>query len=86
MLRSNSKSLGNRVVSPEKETERLQTEGFAEKEGFKSACVVFIACVHLVCSLHYPFLQATPLVSSICDHSMLASLLCRSLGTIRHRV
>ena len=35
MLRSNSKSLGNHVVSPEGE-ERLQCEGFAEKEGFKS--------------------------------------------------
>ena len=32
---SNSKSLGNRVVSCEEE-ERLQWEGFAEKEGFKS--------------------------------------------------
>ena len=36
MLRSNSKSLGNHVVSPEGEKERLQWEGFAEKEGFKS--------------------------------------------------
>ena len=36
MLRSNSKSLGNHVVSSEEETERLQWEGFAEKEGFKS--------------------------------------------------
>ena len=36
MLRSNSKSLGNHVVSPEKGQERLQWEGFAEKEGFKS--------------------------------------------------
>ena len=35
MLRSDSKSLGNHVVSPEKE-KRLQWEGFAEKEGFKS--------------------------------------------------
>jgi len=35
MLRSNSKSLENHVVSPE-EKERLQWEGFAEKEGFKS--------------------------------------------------
>ena len=35
MLRSNSKSLGNHVVSPEKEKERLRWEGFAEKEGFK---------------------------------------------------
>ena len=35
MLRSNSKSLGNHVVSPE-EKESLQWEGFAEKEGFKS--------------------------------------------------
>jgi len=34
MLRSNSKSLGNRVVSPEEEKERLQWEGFCEKEGF----------------------------------------------------
>ena len=37
MLRSNSKSLGNHVVSPEEEEEeRLQWEGFAEKGGFKS--------------------------------------------------
>ena len=35
MLRSNSKSLGNRV-SPEQEKERLQWEGFAEKKGFKT--------------------------------------------------
>ena len=34
MLRSNSKSMGNHVVRPE-EKERLQWEGFAEKEGFK---------------------------------------------------
>ena len=34
--RSNSKSLWNHVVSPEEEKERLQWEGFAEKEGFKS--------------------------------------------------
>jgi len=32
MLRSNSKSLGNHVVSKE-EREMLQWEGFAEKEG-----------------------------------------------------
>jgi len=36
MLRSNSKSLGNHVVSPEEEKERLQSEGFAERECFKS--------------------------------------------------
>jgi len=36
MLRSNSKSLGNHAVSPEEEKRRLQWEGFAEKEGFKS--------------------------------------------------
>jgi len=36
MLRSNSKSLGNHAVSPEQEEERLQWEGFAEKERFKS--------------------------------------------------
>jgi len=34
--RSNSKSLGSHVVSPGEEKERLQWEGFAEKEGFKS--------------------------------------------------
>ena len=36
MLSGNSKSLGNLVVSPEEEKERLQWEGFAEKGGFKS--------------------------------------------------
>jgi len=35
MLRSNSKSLGNHVVSPEEEKEMLQWAGFAEKEGVK---------------------------------------------------
>ena len=36
MLEVTKKSLGNHVVSPEEEKERLQWEGFAEKEGFKS--------------------------------------------------
>jgi len=36
MLRSNINSLRNHVVSPEEEKERLQWEGFAAKEGFKS--------------------------------------------------
>jgi len=36
VLRSSSKSLRNHVVSPEEEEDRLQWEGFAEKEGFKS--------------------------------------------------
>jgi len=36
MLRSNSKSLGSHVVSHGEEKERLQWEGFAEKESFKS--------------------------------------------------
>ena len=34
MLRSNKRSLWNHVVSPEEEKERLQWEGFVEKEGF----------------------------------------------------
>jgi len=33
MLTSNSKSLGNHVMSPEEEQERMQWEGFAEKKG-----------------------------------------------------
>jgi len=33
MFRSNSKSLGNHVVSPEEEKERLRWEGFEEKGG-----------------------------------------------------
>jgi len=36
MLRSNSKSLGNHVVSPDEEKERLRWGEFAEKEGLKS--------------------------------------------------
>jgi len=36
MLRSNSKIWGIHVVSPEEEKEKLQWEGFAEKEDFKS--------------------------------------------------
>ena len=35
MFKSNNKSLGNHAVSPEEEKERLQWEGFAEKESFK---------------------------------------------------
>jgi len=35
MLRSNSKSLGNHVVSPDEEKEGRQWEGFAEKDSFK---------------------------------------------------
>jgi len=36
MLRINSKSPGNHVVSYGEEKESLQWEGFAEKGGFKS--------------------------------------------------
>ena len=36
MLRSNSKTLGNHVVSPEEVKERLQWEWLAETEGLKS--------------------------------------------------
>jgi len=35
MLSSNSKRLGNHLISPEEEQERLQWEGFAEKKSFK---------------------------------------------------
>jgi len=38
MLRSNSKSLENHVVSPEEEKERLQWEGFAtQTSGVRTA-------------------------------------------------
>jgi len=33
MLKSNSKSMRNHVVSPEEEEERLQWEGFVETSG-----------------------------------------------------
>jgi len=36
MLEVTVKVWGNHVVSPEEENERLQWEGFGEKEGFKS--------------------------------------------------
>jgi len=35
VLRSNNICLGNYVVCPKEEKERLQWERFAEKEGFK---------------------------------------------------
>jgi len=37
MLRSNSKSLGNPCSQSWRRKERLQWEGFAEKEGFNSS-------------------------------------------------
>ena len=39
MIRSNSKSVGNHVASAEEEEKRLQWEGFADKESFKSMCL-----------------------------------------------
>ena len=39
-------------------------------------CVVFLACVHLALFLALSLSPGNSLVSSWCDHSMLASLLC----------
>ena len=40
-------------------------------------CVAFLACVHLALLLALSLSQGNSLVSAWCDHSMLASLLCR---------
>ena len=44
-------------------------------------CVVFLACMHLALCLAFSLSPGNSLVSSWCEHSMLASLLCRCLFT-----
>ena len=69
MLRSNSKSLGNHVVSPEEEKERLQREGFAEKEGLAS---------HLLAS------QRTSILANL-SHHIIYTLYGRALPSVLWR-
>ena len=60
MLRSNSKSLGNHVVSPEEEKERLRWEGFAEID-MGSVCWTQPDPTHFLdnAAIHFPNKQVS---------------------------
>jgi len=72
MLRSNSKSLGNHVVSPEEEKERLRWEGFAEID-MGSVCWTQPDPTHFLdnAALHFPNKRVSTQPKSGSRHSRL---------------